>query len=151
MPDPVTTPRRGRNALCSAEQLTTLLDTIAGTDHITACLLAGIEWSDFQPWFARGDADPNRDFTRAVLKAEAESEASAAQTMQTAGVSDWRANASWLGRRHRDRWSKQPARAEPGGNQVVINIAASGDQGPSAAIGAPGRWTTVPQLPAPPK
>lgn len=148
-------PRRSTLPLCPSDQEAALLDAIRqGNYHITACRLVGIDWDDFQDWFARGEAQqagPLREFRDAVLRAEAEAESDVVKSLRAAGERDWRAHASWLGRRHRERWSEQSPHAERGPGQVTISvgIALPGTGGGSVVAEVAPVWTTVPELPDP--
>jgi len=142
-------PRLGRPTKDDYARAGRLYDEIRrGNYYVTACRLVGIDEATFESWCARGDHEttgPYRAFLDAIRRAEGEAESVSVDALRTSG--DWRGHASWLGRRHRDRWSEQSARVDVGGRGVTINIgcfALPGTGGaPTVALA---QITTVPRL-----
>lgn len=64
-----------------------------------------------------------RRFLDAVRLAGAESERRAVQKIRAAGDRDWKAESTWLRRRHRERWSEQTSNTPPTAVVVIIGTA----------------------------
>jgi len=99
-----------------------------GNYQQTAAQLAGIAPITLLAWKRKGEeqADdphsPYRIFLAALHHAEAEAEATLVRNVQRVGANDWKAHASVLGRRFRERWSEQRFGGESGAGGVTINV-----------------------------
>jgi len=129
IPAPLPRSQRGPGAptLLSAHTATTIINAVrAGNYYDTAAALAGVSRYTMNIWRNKGETDdapaPYRQFVDALRQAEAEAEADAVRSVIVAGERDWKATASWLGRRHRERWSEQRFGGESGNAGVTINI-----------------------------
>lgn len=108
-----TTPRRrpGRPSKLTPEVKERLLQAIrAGNYYDTACAYASIDYSTFRRWITRGEKARSgmyHDFCEAVKKAEYEAEARLVAQWQQHMPGDWKAIATFLERRHPDKWGRR--------------------------------------------
>jgi len=106
-----------------------IADAICEGNYLTtAARLAGISPNTLTTWQQRADTDTETHYSpyrilRLILdKAEAEAEATLIRNVQRVGANDWKAHASVLGRRFRERWSEQRFGGESGAGGVTINV-----------------------------
>lgn len=87
-----------------------LVEVIAGGGYYdVACQEAGIEYRTFRNWMVRGKKEEGGEyfqFFHAIKKAEAEHETKCLKRWDAQMDTNWQAIATFLERRHPERWSK---------------------------------------------
>ncbi len=118
----------------------------------TACHLAGLEIETVNAWCLRGLEEQSgqyRRFAEAVQKAQAAAEAKSVGRIREAGKKNWKADITWLGRRHRDRWAERlPGSDQDTTVRVQIGIALPGTPAHGPHLLAQEPITVVPRLPS---
>lgn len=101
----------GRPSKLTDEVKKKLIDAIKlGNYYEAACAYAGIDYTTFRKWMQQGEkATKGRYFElfEAIKRAEAEAEARMVAMWQKAMPEDWRAIATFLERRHPERWGRR--------------------------------------------
>lgn len=126
----------------------------------SAALMAGVLSETAHDWMRDGQAedarpgDPRTLFALAVKAAESEAIDKAIRRVRAAGEKDWKAEMTWLGRRHREEWAEQRPEDNTGAKvQVLIGLALPGTQPAALALerSSPqvieGQVVSVPRLP----
>lgn len=103
--------RPGRPSKLTPETKARLLEAIRrGNYYEVACSYAGISYSIFRKWLIQGEQDgegPYFELLQDVKRAEHEAEMALVEQWRRAMPEDWKAIATFLERRHPDRWGKR--------------------------------------------
>lgn len=81
-----------------------------GNYYEPACQLSGVGYSTFNEWMARGAEEktgPYAEFRAAIKGAEAEAENRVIAMWRQQMPDNWQASATFLERRHPDRWGRK--------------------------------------------
>ena len=101
----------GRPSKLTPEVTKRLTEAIrAGNYYEAACGYAGIGYSTFRAWMVRGEKAKSgkyREFMEAIKKAEHEAEVRMVAMWQKHMPDNWQAIATFLERRHPDRWGRR--------------------------------------------
>ena len=92
-----------------------------GNYPTTACRMVGITYQTFINWIKAGESEETPDyvmFLNKIREAEGKAEAGRLKTIRQAEVTDWRAAAWQLERRHPERWAKREHNTIEVGGQV---------------------------------
>ena len=96
----------------------------AGNYYEAACGYAGIGYSTFRVWMTKGEKAKSgkyREFMDAIKKAEHEAEVRMVAMWQKHMPENWQAIATFLERRHPDRWGRKRLDIEHSG-EIGIKI-----------------------------
>lgn len=103
--------RGGQPTKLTPERTERLLQAIrAGNYYDAACAYAGIGYSTFREWIVRGEKAKTgkyAEFAEAVKKAELDAETRLVAQWQQHMPEDWKAIATFLERRHPDKWGRR--------------------------------------------
>lgn len=118
--------RKGPAPLCTPDVVARICAAIrAGATHEAAAGAAGIARKTLQTWKARGEAgeEPYAAFSEGLARAHEEGQVRLVAIIANAAVTDWKAAAWILERRHRDDFGKYgpdgPPRATEGVSDAV--------------------------------
>lgn len=136
----------GRPCELTSELATKILLRVAeGSFLNVAAGAAGVSYEALSEWIerAKGDAANGLDtifvrFGQAYAQAKQEAEANAVSSLQRGGdgkYKDWRAQAWWLERRHKERWSI-PKEAANAGVTLALTDAQLGALGEALRVAA---------------
>lgn len=122
----------GRSTELTSEVAETILVHVAEGSFLTvAAGAAGVSEHSVYEWLRRGAADASQNldtlfvrFANAYAQAKQLAEANAVSVLQRGGdgkYKDWRAQAWWLERRHKERWSLPKEGASTGITLALTN------------------------------